>query len=319
MVTSNNRLYGFIMLLFETFLESFMSKHSIIKNIYLITYQSPIEFIADDGTVTIIESQPSKREIYVSPENKYEEDCNSEIGIKLPVIINEPISVEAELHNEIPKYNNYAVTQRKIKYKKNIDSTEFKDILFNDNLTAFHFEYYEKIEQYLEELDDEKMRVNLRFNDVLIGNKNAVLIAEKVFTKLENGKVSYYYDQTKPSVIQYKNATFIPINNNFFMRTFHNELSDNKNKEQYLKCYHYFHLNIIVYLHVNFKPNKMSPAILITDENHQPIEVHYFYKNRYIPAALVAQIKPNLLNENFKDDDYFDSRDIDFLEMVTFK
>lgn len=296
-----------------------MSKHTIIKNISLVTYEAPIEFIADDGTVTIIESQPEKRDIYVSPENKYEEEFNSETVIQLPVMINEPINVEDEMHIEIPRYNNYAATQRKIKYKKNIDATEFKDILFNDNLTAFHFEDYEKVEQYLVELDDETMRVRLSFDDVLIGDKNAVLISEKVFTKLENGKVSYYYDQTKPSVIQYKNAKFIPINNNFFMRTFHNELSDNKNKEQYLKCYHYFHLNIIVYLHVNFDQNKMVPAIVITDENNQPTEVHYFYKNRYVPAALIAQIKPNLLNEDFKEVDYFNQRDIDFLEMVMFK
>lgn len=296
-----------------------MSKHTIIKNISLVTYESPIEFIADDGTVTIIESQPEKRDIYVSPENKYEEEFNSEKVIQLPVMINEPINVEDEMHNEIPRYNNYAATQRKIKYKKNIDATEFKDILFNDNLTAFNFEDYEKVEQYLVELDDETMRVRLSFDDVLIGDKNAVLIYEKVFTKLENGKVSYYYDKTKPSVIQYKNAKFIPINNNFFMRTFHNELSDNKNKEQYLKCYHYFHLNIIVYLHVNFDQNKMVPAIVITDENNQPTEVHYFYKNRYVPAALIAQIKPNLLNEDFKEVYYFNQRDIDFLEMVMFK
>jgi hypothetical protein len=296
-----------------------MSKHTIIKNISLVTYESPIEFIGDDGTVTIIKSQPEKREIYVSPENKYEEEFNLETVIQLPVMINEPINVEDELHNEIPRYNNYVGTQRKIKYKKNIDATEFKDILFNDNLTAFHFEDYEKVEQYLDELDDEKMRVRLRFDDVLIGNKNAVLISEKVFTKLENGKVSYYYDQTKPSVIQYKNSTFIPINNNFFMRTFHNELSDNKNKEQHLKCYHYFNLNIIVYIHVNFNQDKITPAIVITDENNQPTEIHYFYKNKYVPAALIDQIKPNLLNEAFNEVSYFDQRDIDFLDMAMFK
>ena len=296
-----------------------MSKHTIIKNISLFTYESPIEFIGNDGTIKIIERKQEKQEICVSPENKYEEDLNSEKVIKLPVMIKAPINVEDELHNEIPRYNNYAATQRKIKYKKNIDATEFKDILFTDNLTAFHFEEYEKVEQYLDELDDEKMRVRLSFDDVLIGNKNAVLISEKVFTKLENGKVSYYYDQKKPSVIQYKNAKFIPINKNFFMRVFHNDLSDNKNKEQYLKCYHYFHLNIIVYLYVNCDQKKMTPAIVITDENHQPIEVHYFYKNRYIPAALIAQIKPNLLNEDFKQVDYFNQHEIDFLDMVMFK
>lgn len=296
-----------------------MSKHTIIKNISLVTYESPIEFIGDDGTIKIIERKTEKQEIYVSAENKYEEDFNSEKVIQLPVMIEKLINVEDELYNEIPRYNNYVAIQRKIKYKKNIDATEFKDILFTDNLTAFHFEDYEKVEQYLDELDDEKMRVRLSFDDVLIGNKNAVLISEKVFTKLENGKISYYYDHKKPSVIQYTNAKFIRIDKNFFMRAFHNDLSDNKNKEQYLKCCHYFHLNIIVYLHVNCDQKKITPAIVITDENHQPTEVHYFYKNRYIPAALIAQIKPNLLNESFKEVGYFDQRDIDFLDMVMFK
>lgn len=50
-----------------------MSQHTVIKNISLVTYESPIEFVADDGTVTILPSAASKTEIYVSPENKYEE------------------------------------------------------------------------------------------------------------------------------------------------------------------------------------------------------------------------------------------------------
>lgn len=95
-----------------------MSKHTIIKNISLVTYESPIEFIGDDGTIKIIERKTEKQEIYVSAENKYEEDFNSEKVIQLPVMIEKLINVEDELYNEIPRYNNYVAIQRKIKYKK---------------------------------------------------------------------------------------------------------------------------------------------------------------------------------------------------------
>lgn len=296
-----------------------MSKHTVIKNISLVTYESPIEFVADDGTVTIIESNPSKIEIYVSSENKYEE-LKENNKIRLPLVMTEDINIEDELKNIIPRYKQYKPANRDIKYKEDIDAFGFKDLLFGDSLIAINHEYYDHINQLLElAVDNEAMIVRLKFNDVLVNNKNGILLSEKIFTKLEDGKVSYYYDENTPSIIEYKNATFVPMHSHFFMRTFHDELSDNKNKEHYLKCYHYFNLNIIVYIHVNFSQEKITPAIVITDENHQPTEVHYFYKNRYVPAALIAQIKPNLINEDFKEVDYFNQRDIDFLDMVMFK
>lgn len=296
-----------------------MSKHTIIKNISLVTYESPIEFIADDGTVTIIESQPSKRELYVSTENKYDE-LKENNKIRLPLVMNEDINIEDELNNIIPIYKQYIPINREIKYKEDIDAFGFKELIFGNSLTAINHEYYDHINKLLESVvDNEAMIVRLKFNDVLVNNKNGILLSEKIFTKLEDGKVSYYYDENTPSIVEYKNATFVPMHSHFFMRAFHDELSDNKNKEHYLKCYHYFNLNIIVYIHVNFSQEKITPAIVITDENHQPTEVHYFYKNRYIPAALIAQIKPNLLNESFKEVGYFDQRDIDFLDMVMFK
>lgn len=296
-----------------------MSKHTIIKNISLVTYEAPIEFVADDGTVTILPSAPSKTEIYVSPENKYEE-LKQANEMKLPLIVNEYIDIEDELTNIIPRYHEYTDIKRKIKYKENINVAEFKELLFGNGLTAINHEYYNHIDRFLDlVVDDEKMRVRLSFNDVLVNNKNGILLSEKTFTKLEDGKVSYYYDEKTPSIVEYKNATFIPMHSHFFMRAFHDELSDNKNKEHYLKCYHYFNLNIIVYIHVNFNKEKITPAIVITDENHQPTEIHYFYKNKYVPAALIDQIKPNLLNEDFKEVGYFDKRDIDFLDMAMFK
>lgn len=298
-----------------------MSKHTVIKNISLVTYESPIEFIADDGTVTIPiqPSEPSEREIYVSSENKYEE-LKENHEIRLPLVMNEDINIEDELNNIIPRYKQYIPVNRKIKYKENIDAFGFKDLLFVDSLTAVNHEYYDHINQLLElVVDNEAMIVRLKFNDVLVNNKNGILLSEKTFTKLEDGKVSYYYDENTPSIIEYKNATFVPMHSHFFMRAFHDELSDNKNKEHYLKCYHYFNLNIIVYIHVNFSQEKITPAIVITDENHKPIEIHYFYKKKYVPSALIDQIKPNLMNENFKEVGYFDQRDIDFLDMVMFK
>lgn len=296
-----------------------MSKHTVIKNLSVVTYESPIEFIANDGTVTILPSKPEISDIYVSIENKYEE-LKKDNEIKLPLIINKNINLEDELNNVIPRYNEYTSTKRKIKYREILDIPEFKNLLFGNSLTAFNHEYYNHINSLLElVVDDEKMRVNLIFNDVLINEKNGILLAKKTFTKLVDGKVLYYYDEKNPSIIEYKNATFIPMHSNFFMKAFHDELSNNKNKEHYLKCCYYFNLNIIVYIHVNFNQEKITPAIVITDETHQPTEIHYFYKNRYVPAALINQIKPNLLNENFKDVDYFDKRDIDFLEMAMFK
>lgn len=83
-----------------------------------------------------------------------------------------------------------------------------------------------------------------------------------------------------------------------------------------MELHYYNELGIFVKLIKNPVMERIVPAIVVTDLNDRPLEIHCYYKNQYIRPETLSEFKPDILSENFNDPDYFNKRDREFLDMV---
>jgi hypothetical protein len=201
-----------------------------------------------------------------------------------------------------PKFNSYPKNEKKYEHLMDINLTNFKEFLYNNEFVIVSEDEATIIELLDNSVDNADMTVHLSF----VNDKEKLFANKKTFVKNIDNELVYYFDNSKPSVIECKNSNIISSNNVFNYET----------KQSYMELHYYKELGIWVRLIKNPVAERIVPAIVVTDLDDHPLEVHCYYKNQYISNDLIKEIKPNILSENFKDDGYFDKRDIEFLDMV---
>lgn len=205
--------------------------------------------------------------------------------------------------DSLHKFNDYPKVEKKYEHIENLNIEGFKNFLFSYDFIAINEDEKENLHDYLDmAVINEDMIVHL---DFLNSSKKLYANYKKFMKKSDNGLV-YYFDETIPSVIQYKSSIYINSHEVFNYET----------KQSYKVLHYYSDLNILVNIIMNPNPDKIIPTIVVSDMDGVPLEVHCYYKNKYIKSEMINELKPNILSENFKDDGYFDKRDIEFLDMT---
>ena len=271
-----------------------MSRHSIRKN-YSMTMESPLEIILDNEILTIM---PPIRQ-------KIKHDGQADV-IELPVF---SCNVSNIKNITSPNYNKYEYKEKIIKYREHLNINGFKEFLKNPEYFEVNQDELPKFSQYLDSvIDNEEMIVDLTFTHKQVNADLSIIPCEKSFLRKIDNNLSPFYNETTPSIISY--------NTDWIINCPQPRLYDSKVTVSYLKCEYYPNLNIIVHIIINPDENKMIPAIVITDYYNTPTEVHFYHQKQYIPSAIIKELKPNLLKEDFRVVDYFEKRDIDLLNMM---
>lgn len=231
----------------------------------------------------------------------------SKSTFSLPILNMPPISSNnTELFDSwiesYPKFNNYPKNEKKYDHVTDLDTERFKKFLYSNDFITLNEDKSKLIECLNDAVEQEDMVVELNFLKVskkLFANK-------KKFMKKIGNELVYYWDTTTPSVIDCKSSTTIT---NY-------AVYDPRTKQSYMELHYYNELGVLVRYIRNPTPEKIVPAIVVTDLNKQTLEVHCYYKNQYISPEMIKEMKPNLIKENFTSSNYFDKRDINFLDMV---
>lgn len=203
-----------------------------------------------------------------------------------------------------PVYKKYPLINKKYNHIENLDIATFKNFLFNEDFISINEIEEHSLEEYIDlSVINEDMVVKVEF----LKNSKKLYANKKVFKRNKGDKSSFYFDETIPSVLEYSSATEISYHMIF----------DDDTLQSYMSLNYYGNLGVTVKIIVNPNPEKIVPAVVVSDLDGNPLEVHCYYKNKYIKSDMLSELKPNILNEDFKALHYFDKRDLDFLDMVT--
>jgi hypothetical protein len=205
--------------------------------------------------------------------------------------------------DSLPEFNNYPVIEKKYEYIEQLNISTFKNFLFSNEFISINETEQENLDNYLDiAVMNDDMVVDLDF----LKSSNKLYANKKKFMKKSDDGLVYYFDESLPSVVEYKSSHYINS---------HEVFNDNTRKS-YMVVHYYSELNVLVNVIMNPNPEKIIPTIVVYDMDGVPLEVHCYYKNKYIKADILNELKPNILSENFQDEGYFDKRDIDFLDMI---
>lgn len=226
--------------------------------------------------------------------------------LNMPRLFTNPSPVNTSLFDSwidsFPKFNNYPQNEKKYDHLTNIDNAQFKQFLYSNNFISLESDEPTLLDMLNSSVNDEDMIVQLKF----IQSSEKFYAKSKKFLKLRDEQLTYYFEESKPSVIECKSTTTINSNDVFNAQT----------KQCYMELHYYNELGIFVKLIKNPVMERIVPAIVVTDLNDRPLEVHCYYKNQYIRPETLSEFKPDILSENFNDPDYFNKRDREFLDMV---
>ena len=214
-----------------------------------------------------------------------------------------------------PEYKHYPEIDQRLKYIKDVMVDDLQDIVFSHDFISLNTEKYEALNSCIDNIiDDNTMIVSIdidnidKYNNEREETDHHYILSKKVFLKQTDNKIDYYFDESTPSIIEFKESTVILDHEE--------DIKDAGSKKSYMATYHYTKLNVIVNLTVNPEESRIVPAIIIYDMDNKPLEVHCYYKNEYITPDLMELLKPNILMEDFKHKDYFSKKDMDFLDML---
>lgn len=214
-----------------------------------------------------------------------------------------------------PEYKHYPKIDQRLKYIKDVMVDDLQDIVFSHDFISLNTEKYEALNSCIDNIiDDNTMIVSIdidnidKYNNEREESDHHYILSKKVFLKQTDNKIDYYFDESTPSIIEFKESTVILAHEE--------DIKDAGSKKSYMATYHYTKLNVIVNLTVNPEESRIVPAIIIYDMDNKPLEVHCYYKNEYITPDLMELLKPNILMEDFKHKDYFSKKDMDFLDML---
>lgn len=205
---------------------------------------------------------------------------------------------------ELPTFNNYLQTESIPIYKGLIKKDNILDMLFSNTYASFDIVDEDYI---LKELHKIKLPDDMLFDiEFQIDDEKLILYKKEIFKK-ESDNSEHYFGIDIPSKFQL-------FNSNHLYSIEHLPFKLGKNTS--LEIHHYFNLDKLVYTTINPDPNMAYPAIIVTDLEHNPCEIHFTYKEKYISTEILDELKPNRLQDNYKDPNYFSKQDIEFLDML---
>jgi hypothetical protein len=222
-------------------------------------------------------------------------------------------SIYAQLHNNnktitkqfaLMEFNHYEKKEYILDHKGELTFTNFEDILFSNIPVTVNEKDKSWVENYFAQFSiHDDLIIQLEFKT----NEGKMTISRKEFQKEVDNKLVPYFDEKIPSVYRSLNAESIQ---NFEHVVFE------RNKKTYLKLHHYNQLGLKVYTIINPEENKVVPAVVVEDMKGNVLEVHCYYKGEYISKDIMNALKPNILQEDFKAKNYFNVREIEFLDMT---
>lgn len=286
-------------------LEKIMSKHEIIINEGFNLVEDDFLFNAPSPSQFWNNQTPSLNQNRVQPRSK---STFSLPILNMPPVQTMNMSLFDSWVNSFPKFNIYPKNQKKCVHVIDVNLDKFKQFLYSNNFITLSEDKDTKdtkntlIELLKSAVVHEEMIIHLQFLKV----SEKIFSNRKRFFKTVDDQLVYYFDTSQPSVIELKSSDTINSNNVFNYQT----------KQSYMERHYYNELSVLVNIIKNPEAEKIVPAIVVTDLDNRPLEVHCYYKNKYIPNDLIKELKPNLLKEDFKDVNYFNARDIEFLDMV---
>lgn len=279
-----------------------MSKHEIIinegfnlvKDDLLFNAPAPFQFWNNQNT--------SLNQNRVQPRSK---STFSLPILNMPPVQTMNMSLFDSWINSFPKFNIYPKNQKKCEHVIDVNVDKFKQFLYSNDFITLSEDKDNKdtlIELLKSAVVHEDMIIHLQF----LKASEKIFSNRKRFFKTVDDQLVYYYDTSQPSVIELKSSDTINSNNVFNHQT----------KQSYMERHYYNELSVLVNIIKNPEAEKIVPAIVVTNLDNSPLEVHCYYKNKYIPNDLIKELKPNLLKEYFLVDGYFNKRDVDFLDMI---
>lgn len=222
-------------------------------------------------------------------------------------------AIYAQLHN-----NNKIITKKIVliefsHYEKNtstlthmgeLTSKNFEEFLLSSISVTVDEKEQSWFEQYFHKMAlQEDLIIDLEFQS----DNGTMTVIKKDFNRETNNGLVPYFDEKIPSVYRSIDSESI---HNFEHVVFE------RNKDTYLKLHHYNQLGLKVYTIINPEENKVVPAVVVEDMKGNVLEVHCYYKGEYISKDIMHELKPNILQEDFKAINYFNVRDIEFLDMT---
>lgn len=202
------------------------------------------------------------------------------------------------------EFNHYEKKEYMLDHKGELTFTNFEDFLFSNIPVTVNEKDKSWFENYFAQFPiHDDLIIQLEFKT----HEGKMTIARKEFQKKIDNRLVPYFGETIPSVFKSMNSKLLY---NFEHVIFE------ENKKTYLKLYHYTQLGLQVYTTINPDENKVVPAVIVEDMKGNPLEVHCYYKGTYISKDILHELKPDILQEDFKNADYFNARDIEFLDMV---
>lgn len=222
-------------------------------------------------------------------------------------------SIYAQLHNNnkittkkivLIEFNQYEKNTSPLNHMGELTSKNFENFLLSSISVTVDEKAQSWFEEYFHKMTvQEDLIIDLEFQ---LDNGKMTVIKKDFKRETNNGLVPYF-DEKIPSVYRSLNSESI---HNFEHVVFE------RNKDTYLKLHHYNQLGLKVYTIINPEENKVVPAVVVEDMKGNVLEVHCYYKGEYISKDIMHELKPNILQEDFKAINYFNVRDIEFLDMT---
>lgn len=209
----------------------------------------------------------------------------------------------------IPKYKKYPNIENNKKNITTIDINSLNEIVFSHKVIHMNkkgFDFFNENINNISVPDD--LIINFEIKEERVSNNQDDIVYSFASKEFRKQTQSYYFNSDMPSLIVHNDGDTI--------RDLDICTSSDRQQKEFSAIYHYSQLNIMVNILYNPEPNKIIPAAIVYDMNNNPLEVHCYYKNEYIPEELMNELKPNLLSDNFKAEGYFTKRDTEFLDML---
>lgn len=205
---------------------------------------------------------------------------------------------------EIIEFNNYDENKYHHEYKGILNLSKFEDLLMKNTSVSFDLQEEAVIQKYFDQID---LKNDMVFDIQFISSKGLMKLVTKKIKKKIDDRLVPYYDEKTASVFETSEANSISGHQHFVF--------EEKNGT-YLKIQYYNQLGVQVYTTMNPDENKVIPAVIVEDMKGNALEVFCYYRNELINKEVLFELKPNILQDNFRDSNYFTSRDLEFLDML---
>ncbi len=205
---------------------------------------------------------------------------------------------------ELIEFSNYDKNKCAPEYKGTLNLEKFEDLILKNNSVSFDIQEDAIIQQYFDQMN---LKNDMVFDMEFISSKGVMSLVKKTIKRKIDDRLVPYYDEKTASIFEISEYNVISGHQHFVFE---------ENKGTYLKIHHYIQLGVQVYTTINPDKNKVIPAVIVEDMKGNALEVFCYYENELINKDVLFELKPNILQDNFRDSDYFTSRDIECLDML---